>query len=227
MLLLFTGIFLLFLFSKFHDMKVFGEDYMIREKILDEFSVVVAESGAQFQLTKGEQAKIVISALKPDSCTFYPHEVRNDTLFIFPFPNPEENKQNQEIYCPHIKSIVVKDKSRIRINEFSIDTLDISVYSANLTCSFKKALTNSGILTITASQGAGIEVFNLNIESLKTNLDQSSLVLQNTTIQNLSGSLTNGANLTCYNAIGKLNLEVDSTSIYWLNKKTDSNSKNR
>lgn len=214
---LFGGIFVLFLSSTFKIGKVPDQNFLAQEKVLDNFSVVVAQPGANLYLKTGTIPKISKHYLKGDTCSLPPFIVRNDTLFVG--ANPVGDKQlSSEIIYKQITGIEGGEKSRIEIDQFAADTFNITVHTGKVYCFAGKFKNINKKVNIQATKQAYIQIHNLNIQSIQIGLDNSELNFQNTTIQNLTGVLKDRSKLQSYHAINKLELEVDSTSTYRLDK---------
>lgn len=213
---LFSGIFLLFLSSKFHVWKVINQEFSTQEKSLGNFSVVVGEPGAKFHLKKGENPSISSTYQKPDSVHFPPFGIRNDTLFVFSYPANDKH-WDAEIYCKGIKTIVGKENSYIKIKGLISDSLMVHLNKAEFDCSFNWQ--NNGqkkIYSVDANESK-VNFFESNLDNLEIHLNKTKMTSWNNSIDNLSGVLKNHSSLMV-GVFKKISLDVDSTSTYRFNK---------
>jgi len=188
----------------------------LQEKRLEPFSVVVAESGAEFNIRKGEYPRILCYYDKPDTCSFPEYGIRNDTLFVF--ASKEKKKQNKwtEIYGRNIKSIVAKVNSNVSLQQFTTDSLDVKLDYAIFEAYFEQTKGPKAQLSITASTSK-INMSGAHLENLNVRLNKTKMNSWNNSIVHLSGSIANKSELSI-GAIQKISLEVDSTSAYQLQK---------
>jgi len=223
---LFGGVFVLFLTSKYHKEEL--PQWKADEKPLDNFSVIVAESGAKFQVFFGETPKMEIRYKLPDTLSYPKLYVRNDTLFMFPWEGKIQSKKfdkgiviqydNVNVYAKQIKSIIGKENSRVKLYKFSPDTLNIEANGSKIYCNFQKSANPKGLLNIKATGMAYVQVNDFNGKKLNPNLTQSELKLHNSTVQTLTGSMVKSSAFRSHRAIHTVNLETDSTSTYHLEK---------
>lgn len=216
---LFGGITLLFVFSKSRRGNDFGTDFKIKEEKTAPFSVVVAEPGAFFVLLYGEEFKISQSYLKEGVPNFAPYEVRNDTLFMYSVKQDNINKQEQsqgghfvivpEVYCKNVTSIIAKEKTNIRLSNYHVDSLSITLDQSEFNWDYGKI----ALLNI-QSKNSRLNL-NLNgdyIEKINLQFDKTSLYMNSQKgTKEVSGSLSNDSEFQ--GAIdGKVSLEVDRSS---------------
>ena len=213
---LFGGVFILFLTAKVDSRSNNNTRFETLEQPLDSFSVVVAQSGANINLTKGPASKIMKHYQKGDTCTLPTFIVRNDTLFVQANSTNEKQPTAQIIY-KQINGIVGKEQSQINLDQFTADTFNIAIQAGKLFCFPNVSIDIKKNLNIHACNGAYVRINQVNIRDLNLHLDGSELNMQNTPIDKLSGSMENGSKFYSYKTIRKLNLEVDSTSTYQLN----------
>jgi hypothetical protein len=212
---LFGGVFVLFLSSKIHqgdsDSGVYSE-----EKKLEPFSVVVAEPGAEFHLRNAEYPRMRSFYQKPDTCGFLEYGIRNDTLFVFAISGNKQPRLPHEIYARNLKSIVAKENSYISLQEFQADTLIVNLNNAVLDAFFDQTKNHASSLSIQAISSK-INLTRINVDNLNIQLNETTLNAWNNSIVGISGSLTDHSSLSV-DAMNKINVEVDSTSTYHLNK---------
>lgn len=217
---LFGGIFLLFLTSKHHKAEV--PQWKSSEKPLDDFSVVVAEPGARFQVKIGDTTKLQINYKLPDTLSYPKSYVRNDTLFMFPWEGKIQSKQldkgliirynNMIVYARQLHSIIGKENSDIELYELTPDTLNINANRSRIICIYQKPERPKGLTNIIASGKSYIKIDNLSVQNVKLDLTQSHLIFINSTIKKLTGPITNHSILAIQKLIPKINLDMDSTS---------------
>lgn len=187
-----------------------------QEKKLDPFSVIVAETGAEFYIRNGENPQMFCYYESPDTSSFPEYGIRNDTLFVFACKEKKKPGKSHEIYGRNIKSILAKENSFVSLQQFKADTLDVKLNHATFEAFFDKTKGPTSQLSITASDSKinmrGVQLENLNVHLNKTNMNS-----WDNSIVHLSGSLVNQSKLSI-GAIQKISLDVDSTSTYQLNK---------
>ncbi len=178
---LFGGIVLLFIGAKYFKDAYGNEDnFLTQEKPLNTFSVVVAETGANFVLKSGTKNKIIQNYLKDAVPNFAPYVVRNDTLFVYSVKKEQSNKQGQseggyfiivpEIFCQNVKSIVAKENSEVRLNEFQTDSLSINLNKAKLNWTFDKV-----VFVSIQAKDSDIYLDGKNLKRLTVKLDKTKL----------------------------------------------------
>jgi len=211
---LFGGIFVLFLAAKIDPRGSYHYERITQEKVLDNFSVVVAESGSNIKLSTAESSKMVLNYSKEDTCNFPAFRVQNDTLFVS--SNPPKNQYYQtEILCKQIKSIEGKEKSQITLEQILSDTLLIKLNNSDFRYFPGKNSTDISVNLI--ASGSIVKIGDATINNLNMTLNQTKMEAWNSHIKNLSGKLNDKTSLSL-GQIDKINIEADSTSTYRLNK---------
>ncbi|WP_163407700.1 hypothetical protein [Flavobacterium ajazii] len=210
LIFLFGGILLLYIGSKYYKSYDDPAYFLGEEKPLYPFSVVVAEPGAVFHLVNGKENKIHQLYLPGTVPNIKSFKVRNDTLFVV----SEEPKKGRlkhtrnvtEIVCTHIKSVVAKENSDIRIMKFRTDTLNIITDKSKLDWRFDKAM-----YALIQSKESSIHLDG-DLESANLKLDKTALYVNSKqAIKDVSGFLINDSFFDV--AInGKIRLDVDKTS---------------
>lgn len=211
---LFGGIFILFLAAKIDPRAELKREFVTDEKLLDNFSVIVAEQGANINIKTGEVSKIGLYYHKGDTCVLPDYLVRNDTLFVK--AHPAKNKYwATVIVCKQVHSIEGKEKSQIHLEQYPSDSLSVSLNNSEFKC-FPEKNSTCSLLQLTANNSrvsiARIRMNNLDLQLRKTHID----AWQNH-IGNLSGKLTENSNISL-GGVDKISLEADSTSTYRLEK---------
>jgi hypothetical protein len=215
---LFGGIFVLFLAAKVDSTHFENPSLETLEQPLGSFSMVVAESGAKIKLKQGTTSKIMTAFPKGKASKLPPFIVRNDTLFVGADPNNDQQPTAQITYR-QINGIFGEEQSRIDLDQFATDTFSITIRAGKLFCFSNYPKPVKSNLNIKASKGAYIQIHSSKIQDLNLSIDHSELNIQNTNIDKLSGTMNNGSKFTNFASIYKLNLEVDSTSTYSMNKR--------
>lgn len=213
---LFGGIFILFLAAKIHQRDNNGGSWVSEDKKLELFSVVVAEPGAEFHLRNADYPKMRCFYQKPDTCNFLKYGIRNDTLFVFADSVIDKPRLPHEIYGRNIKCIVAKENSYISLQEYRADTLVVKLNNAVLDAFFDQTKNQTSTLSILANSSK-INLTGINVDNLNIQLNETTLNAWNNSIVGISGSLTDHSSLSV-DAMNKINVEVDSTSTYHLNK---------
>jgi hypothetical protein len=213
LIFLFGGITLLFIGSKYYKGVNDPTNFRIKEKNLSSFSVVVADSGANFNLRNAKENKIIQPYRKDSIANFPSFIVRNDTLFISSAKQiqglPENYRVATEVFCINIKNIVVKRNSYISMNDFKVDTLMININKSKLDLRFDSI----SYISLQAKD-SDIYLEGQKLEKLVVKLDKTKLnVPIKKRIENLSGTLKNTSDCTFYLS-NKIILDVDKTSTY-------------
>lgn len=213
LIFLFGGIIFLCIGSKYYKEINDPTNFAIEQKPLSSFSVVVADSSANFNLRNAKENKIIQPYRKDSIANFPSFIVRNDTLFISSGKQihglPENYRVATEVFCIKIKNIVVKGNSYISMNDFKVDTLMININKSKLDLRFDS-------ISYISLQAKNSEIYleGQKLEKLVVNLDKTKLNAPiKKRIDNLAGSLknTSGCNFCLSNEI---RLEADKTSTY-------------
>jgi hypothetical protein len=211
---LFGGIFVLFLAAKIDPRGSYHHGKSTQEKVLDDFLVVVAESGANIRLSSGESSKMVLNYSKEDSCSFPAFRVKDDTLFVG--SNPPRNKYYRtEILCKQINSIEGKAKSQINVEEFRCDSLLVRLNKTDFRYLGVKNSVGFSLKLIAID--SYINVGSATFSNLDMSLNHTQMDGWGNRIHNLSGKLNEKSRVSM-DKIGKISLESDSTSSYRLEK---------
>lgn len=211
---LFGGIFILFVTSKIDPRSNRNLELVTEEKPLGNFSVVVAETGANIRIKSGETTKMELYYLKGDTCTFPTYTVRNDTLFVG--TNPPKNKYwATNIICRQINRIEGKEKCQINIEQFHCDSLFVQLNKADFRYYSEKSSTAFSLKLI--ANDSYINLQKANIDKLNLDLSHTQMDSWNNHVKNLSGKLNEKSRLYL-DRIQKINIEADSTSTYRLEK---------
>lgn len=189
--------------------------WIIQEKSLENFSVVVAEPGAVFFLSNGEQPKIRASSCL-DTCYFPPYSVRNDTLFVSPYQDNNAIQQ-LDVFCKSIKSIQGKERSNIGLNRFHSDTLIVKLEQSAFRFSDDRNAAKRSFVKLIANQ-SNVDIGQANFGKLEIQISRTHFNVSNSDIISLLGSLKDHSNLLFLGTAKKVNLEADSTSTYQINK---------
>lgn len=219
LIFLFGGILLLFIGAKIYNQGDKEGNFLTQEKALNTFSVVVAEPGANFVLKNGTQNKISQSYMKESVSKLAPFIVRNDTLFVYAVNKEKTNKQVQSkggyfitvpnIFCKNVKYVIAKEKSRVNLEQFKTDSLNINLNTADLNWSYEKV----AFVSINA-KNSNIYFEGEDLEKLAVRLDKTELrVYVQKRINNLSGSLKNHSD-GAFSLSNRINLDIDETSNY-------------
>ena len=214
---LFGGIFVLFLSAKLDPKGSLHPEFVTEEKVLDNFSVLVAEAGAEVSLRQGQTTKMQLWYQKGNSCTLPPFTVRNDTLFLYSCKDGKHNATVQ-VFCNSLKSIQEKEAAQVWIDkEFQADTMLVKLDKAEFSYYSEKDSPKRISLTLIADQSK-VNIGETNFEKLEIQLNNTKMNVWNNSIVSLSGSIKNYSELyiaTCK----KISLDVDSTSSYQLYKR--------
>lgn len=214
LIFLFSGIIALYVGSKYYaNPNNNSANFVDKKTKLSSFSVIVAESGAVFYLNSGKENEITHSHLKGTFPDFGSFVVRNDTLFIA----SAKLKRNKDrftnnlihVSCTNVKSIVTKEYSEVRMEEFQVDTLSVTMNKSNLDFRFK----NISYISLEAKDSEiyleGERLGNLTIQLDKTRINSS--IKKRTDV--LSGSLINTSDLR-FSMSNTVTLDADDTSNY-------------
>jgi hypothetical protein len=224
---LFGGVLILFIASKAH--KKEEPKWFEEKKPLDSFSVVVAEPGSEFNVRFGENPQIEAVNILPDSIRFPKSIVRHDTLFIFPPIAKLKSKKLKNgavlkypnlitIYSGEIRSIVCKKNALIELREIMCDTFNISSEGGKIYAYFPKSGNSLSLLNLHLEGKSYLQLNDFKMKTLKVQMNQSELRIQNSNIDTLSGSMVNNSIFRSFRNIQSIHLETDSTSIYTLKK---------
>lgn len=213
---LFGGVFVLFLAAKIDPRGSYNQEFLSHEKALDNFSVVVAERGANIRLKSGQTSKMSLQYPKGDTCALPPFIVRNDTLFVSSYLDKEKQRE-VSVYCNSLKSIQEKDSAKVTIEkQFEADTLLVKLQNAEFSHFSESNSPKRICLTLIAYQSE-VYIGDTNFDKLEIQLNNTNMNVWNSSIVCLSGTLKDQSKLSA-EASNKLNLETDSTSTYQLSR---------
>lgn len=214
LIFLFGGILTLFVCAKLNPEASRSREYETLEKPSDPFSVIVANSGVNLFVKKGEINKLGIYFLKGEEAIFPPYEVRNDTLFVGAFPK-SERRTSLHVFCTNVRSIEGKTNSEIAWEQFTGDSLSVKLNNAGFR-HYSRTKTSSAALQIIANNSS-VQLGDISIENLDIQLNKTEMNVWNSSVGELSGTLTESSKLSM-GRISKISLEVDPSSSYNLNK---------
>ena len=190
------------------------DNFVVQEKSLPHFTVIVAESKANFKLKTGKKNKIIQKYLKIVTPNFASYEVRNDTLFVDAVKN-EHSKKTQfkiipEVFCINIKSIILKNKANISMDTFKANSLQIKMKNSYLVMS-KSEFTAVGLQAVNSY----IRIDSSKIENLKIDLQKSTLYnLEKKQMTSLAGGLKNNSEVMFSIPSASINLSSDKSCTY-------------
>lgn len=214
LIFLFGGILTLFVSAKLNPEASRSREYETLEKPSDPFSVIVANSGANLFVKKGEINKLAIYFRKGEAAIFPPYEVRNDTLFVGAFPE-SERRTSLHVFCTKVRSIEGKTNSEIAWEQFTGDSLFVKLDNARFR-HYSRTKTSSAALQIIANNSS-VQLGDISIENLDIQLNKTEMNVWNSSVGELSGTLTESSKLSM-GKMSKISLEVDPSSSYNLNK---------
>ena len=215
LIFLFGGIFVLFLAAKIHSNHENAVNWTWQEKALKSFSVVEAGPGAEFTLKDAQNPRIGLSFQKGDTCLFPSYGIRNDTLFVYSYSGKVKPK-TLTVFGSGIKTIVGKEYSTIRLEQFRDDTLVVKLDKAKFQYFPNNANLNRFSMTILASK-SNINIGAANFNTLEVNLKVSQLTGRTMSVHSLSGVLNDHSSLVMGHT-NKIRLDADSTSNYQVYK---------
>lgn len=217
LIFLFGGIFILFLSARIDPRGSYHQEFFTQEKVLDNFSVIIAEQGAGIHLRYGQAPKMSIQYSKGDTCSLPPFTVRNDTLFVSSY-SYKKKQRPVDVYCNGLKSIQEKNAAHVTIEkQFQADTLMVKLDNAEFSYYSEKDNPDRISLTLFADQSK-VNIGETNFEKLEIQLNNTEMNVYNNSIGNLSGSIKNHSKLYI-DTFRKINLEADSTSNYQFSKR--------
>lgn len=213
LILLFSGITALYVGSKYNSGYYNTQNFETQEKPLPNFSVIVAQANTYFQIMSGKKNKIKHRFLKDTKPKIGAWVVKNDTLFISCIQLKKnevwDTNNTTTIFCKNSKSIIIKENSTIKLEDFNAKTLTISINKSFLEWNFE----NIASVSIQAKDSQ-INLEGEKLEKLVLKLDKSrinSRISERTT--SVSGSLINSSNLR-YKMSHSARLTTDDTSNY-------------
>jgi hypothetical protein len=213
---LFGSIFLLYVSMKFEIGKTSGFEITSEEFRLDDFSVVVAENKSSFELKAGKQSGLKLIFFTEDSIQGHPtYKVKNDTLYM---DAKTSTAVGINVTCKKIESLILSKNAHARLINLPFDTLKVNLNNARVNASSDKVNEQISFLDIQSANNCQATFRNYHIGNLNVSLNQSTVMLQGSKVEKLTGTLRNKSDLRAYRSIGKINLDVDVSSKYYLNK---------
>ncbi len=207
-----AGMLILFVDSKQHKKKS-AENISLKEFALPAFSVVVAEKGSDLHLNYSDSTFIEVEYLKDKPVPEKIYKISNDTLYVY-------GGLRTFVKCKEVKTFVGNNAKWTGITSSLFDSLTVKIsggwlqISNNSTKETEKQDTFKH-LSIYANTGY-VNIQNLNLENLSLVLD-SALVDINSYAKFAQIKLSNNAKVNCFNKLGTLTVEKDSTSEFRAN----------
>ena len=168
------GMLTLFIDAK-HYKKTFDESIVSREIALPQFSVVVAEKGANFiDLQQSDSTQLTFKYFKSQKMPSKLYKVSNDTLYLY----CHNNTLQMVIKCKNIKSIISYEATNLNFYKFTPDTMTLNMTGGNVHFNNEnlkgmKLIEKSIVLNITATKYSFIEFKNVNINKINLNSNKS------------------------------------------------------
>lgn len=216
---LFGGVLALFVTAEFPQINNNDGKLFSKGKKLEPFSVIVAESGAHFQISTAENPHIESFYQLPDSCKFPPFAIRNDTLFVLAESTTNKQAFQDVIYCKDIKSIVAREHSNLDLRDFIItgkDTLIVKLNKAKVNLFLQDVKNQNGELRIEA-QESEVYINGSRLKTMDVHAENSKIYTWNSSIGHLSGTIKNYSEIKA-TVMGKISVAVDSTSLINIHK---------
>lgn len=210
---LFGGIFVLFVGARIQYDGPNRAEMISKEKSIEPFSVVVAESGTVFTLKIGDPK--IVSSSYADTCFLPRYEVRNDTLILFPFTDGKTN-QHLEVYCKSIHEIQGKENSDIRMHGVQDSSLLVSLDKARFSYNHDQNSRLGSTVKLQASSST-VDIHSASFGRLDVQLNQTNVRAWDNSIESISGTMKNNSEINIQ-VLKSINLEADSTSTYNIHK---------
>lgn len=207
-----AGMLILFVDSKQHKKKS-AENISIKEFALPPFSVVVAEKGSDLHLNYSDSTFIEVEYLKDKPVPEKLYKVSNDTLYVY-------GGLRTFVKCKEVKKFVGNNAKWTGINSLMFDSLNVKISGGSLQISNysengthkQDAFKHLSIYTNTGY----VSIHDLNLEKLLV-VSDSALIEINSYAKVAHIKLSNNAKVNCFNKLGTLTVEKDSTSEFRAN----------
>lgn len=197
-----AGMLTLFTSSKMHE-KYTEQNIYHKDFALPEFSVIVAEKGADIHIDHSDTTKVSIECFRNRKVPSKMYEIVSDTLHIY-------GGLRTFVKCKNIKSIVTHNAFWVGLFRFRPDSLTINATGGNFYFDNNGINEKSFNIGITAKEYAFVEIKNINGNNISFKSNNSSLSLQ-CKINALSAKLANHASLSS-SMPQTVQLERDSSS---------------
>ncbi len=188
------------LFIDYKQHKGVGEMTLQQVIELPDFSVVVAESGAKFQISQSDSNKLCIFALENKKIPTSLYRIQNDTLFV---ASVQINKLIPSFHVRNIKHITAGKESDITIFGITSDLLNIKTWGGRLrfhgsSKTGESAIRNTNNITIEAHNKASVNANDLALDNLEITADDSEVIISECVINTLKTNLQNNSKLRSY-----------------------------
>lgn len=197
-----AGMLILFTSSKMHE-KYTEKNIYHKEFSLPEFSVIVAEKGADIHIDHSDTTKVSIECFRDKKNPSKMYEIVSDTLHIY-------GGLRTFVKCKNINNIVTHNAFWVGLFRFRPDSLTINAIGGNFYFDNKGIDEKSFNIGITAKENASIELTNVNGNNISFLSDNASLRLQ-CKIKGLYAKLENHASVYSGNP-QSIKIERDSSS---------------
>lgn len=202
-----AGMLTLFTSSKMHE-KYTEQNIYHKEFALPEFSVIVAEKGADIHIDHSDTSKVSIECFRDKKIPSKMYKITSDTLHIY-------GGLRTFVKCKNIKSIVTHNAFWVGLFRFRPDSLTINATGGNFffdNIGINEKSFNIGII---GKENASLEINNINGNNVTFESNNASLKLR-CKIKALSAKLKNNANLESHMP-QTIQFERDSSSMIQIN----------
>lgn len=210
---LFGGVLVFVVAAKLHHTE--QVTMLTKEKILEPFSVVIAEPGSEFTLRNGNPKIISSSVSTQDTCYLPMFELRNDTLVIFAYKD-EKIHQDVEVYGLNIREIQGKENSNVDLNTIPNDSLSVNLNKARFSYIPYQNTSKSSILKLLANDSY-VTIRSAHLDQLEVQLNHTTVDAWNNSIWILKGKLKNQSDLQA-NIWKSISVDCDSTCNFNIRK---------
>ena len=164
-------------------------NFIQKEYPLDSVNVIVAEPEVSIHIRQSNENSLTIHYLRDDKVPENPYRVSNDTLFVSKVVCQNGMSPTIEVYVNHLSSFVARNKSNIRIHDFTFNKLEINADQAR------------------------VNLQNSSIEEVIVQADNSEISMYLTKGTSIFGKLENNSNLRGDSkSISKMDVEKDQNS---------------
>lgn len=204
-----AGMLALFAITKNHE-EYSKKNVYTKEFALPEFSVVVAEQGADLHIDHSNGSKMTVEYIKDKKTPSKIYEVRNDTLHVY-------GGLRTFVRCKKINNIVLQKAFWVGVNRFRPDSLTIKANGGQIYCDNNGIKEKSFNIGIIATDSAYVEIRNINGNNISVNSNNAKVELK-CRVKSLTARLEHNANLKSHYNPEITRIERDKTSKFqiWL-----------
>ncbi len=178
------------------------------EKILEPFSVIVADYGVNFSLEYADKHRVYLYKVKVDEVLVPNYKIKNDTLYLD--DSTVIGGVKPRFFTSKIKAIIGLGNNEIIFDKVVAEKLDIQMNGGRIHGSFEPSASfNMNIKAIEST----IDIINSNLDLLIVDLYKTKINVSESSVDQIDGEIRNYSSLV-FKDEAKISLDTDKTSNY-------------